>query len=140
MTDREPNGVARVELTVPFHDVDPMQIVWHGHYIKYFEIARDQLFRDHNIDLMGCYERTKCVFPIVKMSAKHIFPLRYNDKFVCQAKVIEARRKIVVDFEVFLAADEKLCARGQTVQIGVRYPSMELVMEIPAEIREAFGL
>ena len=24
---------------VPFFDVDSMRIVWHGHYLKYFEIA-----------------------------------------------------------------------------------------------------
>jgi acyl-CoA thioester hydrolase len=138
--DHEPTRVARVELAVPFHDVDLLQVVWHGHYIKYFEIARDQLFRDHGIDLIKVFERTQCLFPIVKMSAKHIFPLRYNDKFVCQAKLTEARRQLVVDFEVSLAADAKLCARGQTVQIGVRYPSMELQLEIPAEIRAAFGL
>jgi acyl-CoA thioester hydrolase len=29
-----------VDLEIPFHDVDMMQVVWHGHYAKYFEIAR----------------------------------------------------------------------------------------------------
>ena len=31
---------ASVEITVPFHDVDMMEVVWHGHYTKYFEVAR----------------------------------------------------------------------------------------------------
>jgi acyl-CoA thioester hydrolase len=30
----------RVELDVPFHDVDLQRVVWHGHYYKYFEVAR----------------------------------------------------------------------------------------------------
>jgi len=29
-----------VEIEVPFFDVDLMEIVWHGHYLKYFEVAR----------------------------------------------------------------------------------------------------
>ncbi len=29
--------------TLPFHDLDPMRVVWHGNYMKYFEIARDGL-------------------------------------------------------------------------------------------------
>jgi len=32
--------VAEVELTVEFFDVDSMQIVWHGNYLKYMERAR----------------------------------------------------------------------------------------------------
>ena len=34
---------ASVRLKVPFHDVDTMQVVWHGHYLKYFEQARQVL-------------------------------------------------------------------------------------------------
>ena len=29
---------AEVVIEVPFHDVDIMNVVWHGHYLKYFEI------------------------------------------------------------------------------------------------------
>ena len=28
------------EILVPFFDVDTMNVVWHGHYIKYLEVAR----------------------------------------------------------------------------------------------------
>ena len=34
---------ADVIIEVPFHDVDTMNVVWHGHYLKYFEIARCKL-------------------------------------------------------------------------------------------------
>ncbi|MES2605832.1 MAG: acyl-CoA thioesterase, partial [Pseudomonadota bacterium] len=34
---------AETTLVIPFHDVDPAQIVWHGHYAKYLEIARGKL-------------------------------------------------------------------------------------------------
>ena len=30
---------ADVIIEVPFHDVDTMDVVWHGHYLKYFEIS-----------------------------------------------------------------------------------------------------
>ncbi|WP_368860434.1 acyl-CoA thioesterase, partial [Klebsiella pneumoniae] len=32
-----------VSITVPFHDVDAMEVVWHGNYFRYFEIAREAL-------------------------------------------------------------------------------------------------
>ena len=30
------NWSASVELEVPFHDVDMMEVAWHGHYVRYF--------------------------------------------------------------------------------------------------------
>ena len=26
-----------VTLTIPFHDLDPLHVVWHGNYYKYFD-------------------------------------------------------------------------------------------------------
>ena len=40
----------RVQLEVPFHDVDRLGVVWHGHYFKYFELARTRLLRAIGLD------------------------------------------------------------------------------------------
>ena len=34
-----------IELSIPFHDVDSMQVVWHGNYFRYFENAREALLK-----------------------------------------------------------------------------------------------
>ena len=34
-----------VTITVPFHDVDAMGVVWHGNYFRYLEVAREQLLK-----------------------------------------------------------------------------------------------
>ena len=31
------------EITVEFYDLDPMNVVWHGNYVKYLEKARCDL-------------------------------------------------------------------------------------------------
>ena len=36
--------IASDEIKVPFHDLDPGNVVWHGRYFKYFESARTLLF------------------------------------------------------------------------------------------------
>jgi len=38
MTTRD--HAIEIRLEVPFHDVDALRIVWHGHYLKYLELAR----------------------------------------------------------------------------------------------------
>ena len=35
-----PELSTEIEISPAFHDLDPMNIVWHGHYIKYLELAR----------------------------------------------------------------------------------------------------
>ena len=128
-----------VELTVPFHDLDIMQLVWHGNYLKYFDIARFALFDSLGVDFEKFYEKTKCLFPIVKTSTKHIGPLRHRDKFICTATIIEARIKIVLDFEIRLVKSTEICTKGRSEQVAVKFPEMEMMLAIPDEIRRALG-
>jgi acyl-CoA thioester hydrolase len=127
------------EHRVAFYDLDPMQIVWHGNYFNYFEDARRALFADRGIDLNEFYTRSQCLFPIIRTASKHIYPLRYSDEFTCKATLLDAKTKIVVDFEIRLKADRKLCTRGRTEQVAVKAPEMEIMFNIPEEIRKALG-
>ena len=88
------------EHRVAFYELDPMQIVWHGNYFNYFEDARRALLAHCGIDLNEFFHRTQCLFPIIRTSSKHIYPLRYGDEFICKASLIEAKTKLVFDFEI----------------------------------------
>jgi acyl-CoA thioester hydrolase len=126
-------------LTIPFHDLDPMQIVWHGNYLKYFDMARFGLFNEAGIDLYSIYEENQYIFPITKTSAKHILPLRYGDEIICKATLVEARIKIVLDFEIRMAENGTVCTRGRGEQLAVKIPEMETLFQIPDLVREALG-
>ena len=43
----------QLDIEVPFFDVDMMQVVWHGHYVKYLEQARRALFADLGCDYLA---------------------------------------------------------------------------------------
>jgi acyl-CoA thioester hydrolase len=128
-----------VKYSVPFFDLDPMQIVWHGNYLNYFEIARAALLEHYGVDLYSYYERHKLLFPIIRTSTKHIYPLRHRDEIIIKAILVDARVKLVVDFEIRMATDGKVCARGRTEQVTVQAPEMETIFSIPDEIRQALG-
>lgn len=137
--DKDAKKSCEVRFTVPFHDLDPMQMVWHGNYLKYFEIARSALFAQSGVDLFDYYKKTNCLFPIVKTATKHVASLEYFDEFTCKATIVEAQYKIVVDFQIRLLKDNRLCAKGKTEQVAVRYPEREILFEIPKDIRRALG-
>ena len=49
----------------------------------------------------------------------------------------ECKEKLVVDFEIRLKADGKVCVKGRTEQVAVQMPEGEMQFEMPAEIRSA---
>lgn len=128
-----------VKIKIPFFDLDPMQIVWHANYLNYFEVARAALFENNGVDLYNFFEKEHLIFPIIKTSTKHVLPLRHNDEIICKATLVDAYVKLIVDFEIRKAADGKICARGRTEQVAVKFPQMEMLFSMPDKIRKAFG-
>ena len=45
------------EIRVNYFDTDQMGVVWHGNYIKYFEMAREELFRTLHVKRLGVIVR-----------------------------------------------------------------------------------
>ncbi len=129
-----------IDMKVAFHDLDPLQIVWHGNYLKYFDVARFALFASVGIDLYQYMLTEKYVFPVTRSAVKHIMPLRAFDEFVCRATVTEAQYKIAMKFEIRKKdAERTICARGTSEQLAVRFPEMEMEFAIPDDIRTALG-
>ena len=68
-----------VALKAQFYDVDSMNVVWHGNYVKYFETARCALLEEIGYD----YEAMRVdgyAYPIVKIEAKYIKPVFFGDE------------------------------------------------------------
>jgi len=126
-----------IRMKVAFHDLDPLQVVWHGNYLKYFDVARFGLFAARGIDLYAYMIEKKIAFPVTRTSVKHISPLRAFDEFICRATVTEALYKIEMAFEIRKMDSGILCARGNSEQLAVRYPTMEMEFAIPEDIRQA---
>jgi acyl-CoA thioester hydrolase len=128
-----------MQMKVPFHDLDPMQVVWHGNYFKYFDMARFGLFQSVGVDLYGYLKERQMVFPLTRSSIKHILPLRFDETFICRATATEARYKIALDFEIRRPVSGEICTRGKSEQVAVILPDMTLEFEIPPEITRALG-
>ncbi|HEY6000646.1 MAG TPA: thioesterase family protein [bacterium] len=132
-------AVYELRMRVPFHDVDPLRIVWHGNYLKYFDVARFGLFAERGVDLYAYMIEKGYAFPVTRTALKHIAPLRAFDEFVCRAAVTEAQYKIGMSFEIRKVDGGILCARGTSEQLAVRYATMEMEFTIPEDIRQALG-
>ncbi len=130
---------ATVSFSVPFADVDAMQVVWHANYLKYFDLARDRLYRDAGLDLYQMATDDGIVFPITRTQTKHVRPLRFRDEALCTATLVESDIRLVLDFEIRLAKDGQLCAKGRTEQAAVRLADQGLELRMPEYVRRALG-
>lgn len=130
------NPSASIRLRVPFYDVDMLQIVWHGNYMKYFDAARQALFNKCGVMMPRGGER-HYIFPVIRTNIKYLHPLKFNDEFICTAAVKAAKVKLVIDFDIRLANEGQLCASGRSEHAAVRMPEMELQYRIPEEVERA---
>lgn len=130
------NYIIKHESTFPisFHDTDAMGVIWHGNYIKFFELAREALFEAINFDYLRMKE-LDLMMPITECSCKYRKMISVTDK---QCKVVtmlaQTDGKIVINYEVYAQGQKTLCAYGQTQQVAVNSKTTELYFEMPQEL------
>lgn len=127
----------RVELEVPFHDVDPLGVVWHGHYYKYLEIARCRLLGGLDLDGDELIE-TGYRFYVIESRCRYAYPLRFRDRVEVVAWIREHENRIVVAYEVHNRTAERRAARAHTI-LAVTDAAGTLQMETPDVVRARLG-
>lgn len=126
----------RSEILVPFFDVDAMHIVWHGHYVKYLEVARCA-FLDalgYNYDTMREHGHA---WPVVKMDLKYIRPARFNQILHVDLALVEYESCLRLDYTLSDAASGEKLTRASTTQVPVSLADGEMQYQTPDSWRQA---
>lgn len=131
---RPPKDAAVIEGEVPFHDVDPLHIVWHGHYYKYIEVARTALFRRHRIDGPDLLE-LGFRFVIAHAECRHVAALRYGDRYRVSAWFLDTDQRVHVAYEVWNVTEDRRAARARTALVTTDGYG-ELLLATPPVLRE----
>lgn len=106
-----------IELEVPFHDVDALQIVWHGHYYKYFEQARTKLMRACKLDGPEVFEIGHGLL-VIESRCRYVSPLRYGDTLLVHAWLADTTNRIQFQFEIENRTEGRIAARGHTTLVA----------------------
>lgn len=121
----------RTEVTVRFNEADPLGIVWHGHYLRYFEDGREAFGRAHGISYLDCFQHGYAV-PVVSVHCDYTRPLRYGDSVVVEATYINSpAAKLTFDYRILEAKSGQSVATGNSVQVFVDARSFELQLTVP---------
>lgn len=130
---------AEVIIEIPFHDVDVMQVAWHGHYVKYFEIARCALLDtiDYNYPQM---EASGYGWPVIDLRVRYAQPLRFQQKIRVIAKLTEWENRLKVDYLIEDAQTGQRLTKGYTVQVAVDMKNAEMQFVSPEILFRKLGL
>ena len=116
---------------VRFQEVDTLHIVWHGHYISYFEVARETFGKEYGMSYQSFIDRHIAV-PVTLAHCEYKRSLKYGDRARVRAYFIESRSaKIIYTYEVFNADTDQLVATGRTEQVFTDPASGDLFLQFP---------
>ena len=107
----------KTEVLVRFNEADPLGIVWHGHYIRYFEDGREAFGNMHDLGYLEVY-KLGFVIPVVSVQCDFKRSLRYGDRVIVETKYIPTEAaKLKFTYRLFNAATQELVATGSSVQV-----------------------
>ncbi|KVO44733.1 4-hydroxybenzoyl-CoA thioesterase [Burkholderia ubonensis] len=126
---------ATAAVEVPFHDVDAMNVCWHGHYLKYFEAGRAALLRAIDYDYPAM-QASGYLWPVVEAHLKYVRPAVYGQRVEVRATLLEFENRLKIGYEIVDAQSGERLTRGHTVQLAIDGKTHETQFVSPAALIE----
>ena len=128
-----------IEIEVPFHDVDMMEVVWHGHYAKYLELARCVLLDSFDYNYMQM-RASGYAWPIIDMQLRYIKGARFGQRICVKASLVEWENRLKINYLITDFATGERLTRAYTIQVAVKIDTREMCLASPPVLFEKLGL
>ena len=126
---------ASVDIDIPFQDIDAMEVVWHGNYPRYLEIARCAVLDCIEYD----YPRMRdsgYAWPVIDMRIKYIKPLHFRQRIRVTADIREYENRLKIDFLITDAHSHEKLSKASTIQVAVDMRTREMCFASPSVLLE----
>lgn len=105
------------EIEVRFNELDPLGVVWHGNYIKYFEDGREDFGIKYGISYTDI-KKEGVMAPIVSVKCDFKRFVKYGEKLIVETTFIDnPAAKIVLNYKITRRENNELVAQGSTIQV-----------------------
>lgn len=123
-------------ITVPFCDLDPMNVVWHGNYLKYLELVRGKFFENLGYGYIEMHN-DGIAYPIAKMDLKFIAPASFNQELEVKCSLEELEPAIIIKYEIFNSITKEKIFKASSMQICVNIKTNETLYSAPQKLMKA---
>ena len=126
-------------IEIPFHDVDSMRVAWHGHYVKYLEIARCALLDkiDYNDPQM---KASGYAWPVIDLRIRYPRPLHIQQKVRVKVQLDEWENRLKLSYLIEDLSTGQRLTRAWTVQVALDIKSGEMQFASPRVLFEKLGI
>jgi acyl-CoA thioester hydrolase len=121
----------KIELKIKFNECDPLGIVWHGHYVGYFEDGREAFGEKYGLRYLDFYD-SGFVVPIVSLNCSYKKMLRYGDSAILETHYVDnPAAKIHFHYKMYVPVTHELIAEATSVQVFLDVQNMQLQLSTP---------
>ncbi|NOJ04029.1 acyl-CoA thioesterase [Vibrio splendidus] len=121
---------SEVTLITSFQDADPMGVIYHGNYFRFFEEVRRIMMDkiEYNYHEM---KDSGYMWPIIDTRVKYIKAIPFNYQIKVSAKLTEWENRLRVDYEIHDANTGARMTRAHTMQVAVTIEEQEMCFASP---------
>jgi acyl-CoA thioester hydrolase len=130
---------AEVELQIQFYDLDPMEVVWHGRYVQYLEVARCALFEQ----IAYNYAQMKAsgyAWPIIDLHVRYVAPAVFLQRIKVRATIVEWQNRLKIDYLISDAESGRRLTVATTDQVAVDLANGEMCFASPPILLQKLGV
>ena len=114
------NTTGEIKLRVRYAETDRMGVVYHSHFLIWFEIGRVELMRQLGFRYRDMEENENCHIPVADLHVRYKEPAHYDDEIVVRTRLTEVHRSLLCfHYEILRAADQTVLAEGETTHLVV---------------------
>jgi acyl-CoA thioester hydrolase len=128
-----------IEVVPAFFDIDAMDIVWHGHYVKYLELARCALLDKFDYGYQRMRE-SGYGWPIVDLRLKYSRPATFNQPLVVRAEIVEWENRLKMNYAIRDAKSGVKINTAMSIQVAVDLATREMQYVSPRVLWERLGV
>ena len=108
-----------LDCTVPFYDLDAIQMVWHGNYVKYMENAREAFGAKYGLEYLHIFN-SGYTAPMVDMHIKYRNSARIGDILKIKITYVPTKAaKLVFQYIITRPKDNAVIIEADTTQLFV---------------------
>ena len=121
-------------IKVRFNEVDSYNVAWHGHYVAWMEVGRNDLAGRFGLDAAQLTE-LGYLGPVVSLEVKYLSPARFKDELLIRTSLRPSETATLVFLHEIVAEDGRRLASGVTTHALTDRDGV-MQFKLPAELSE----
>ena len=128
-----------IEVVPPFFDIDAMDIVWHGHYVKYLELARCALLDRFDYGYTRMRE-SGYAWPVIELRLKYVRAASFGQPLIVRARIVEWQNRLKIDYAIRDAKTGAKVNAASSVQVAVDLATNQMQYVSPPVLMQRLGV